>query len=186
MHGYRTSLHHADGSWLIGFDGGEFGGGLWSTNDDGSQTSLVLSREDIHALYHTNDGVIVLSGVAHATIDEGKVWFVFDTSWDKAAARLLCDLHGSPDASVQDSPSTVLVVTRSAVLRIGTSGSLETLAHIPVPPPVVTSVVMAADRTIYVGVPGYILRLLPEPTGYSVQWLVPAGNAGSGKPGSSQ
>jgi hypothetical protein len=92
---------------------------------------------------------------AHATIDEGKAWFLSDTSWDNAAARLLCDLHGSPYASVQDSPSTVLVVTHSAVLRVGESGNLETLAHIPVPPPVVTSVVIAADRTIYMGVPGH-------------------------------
>jgi hypothetical protein len=38
VRGTPSVVHISGGGWLIGFNGGEFMGGLWSTNEDGSQT----------------------------------------------------------------------------------------------------------------------------------------------------
>jgi hypothetical protein len=173
MHGAPSSLRLDGGGWLIGFDGGEFDGGLWSTSEDGRQTKLLVHQADIHGLIRTPDGVIVLSGLAHATMDQGSAVFVPNSSWDKAEVHPISDLSSSPQAWVQDSPSTVLVVTNKAILRVHEVGTADTLASLPYGPIVARSIVIAADRTIYVGVRGYILRLLPQPNGYTLQWLLP-------------
>ncbi len=120
-------VHISGGGWLIGFNGGEFMGGLWSTNEDGSQTKKLLSMADIHALFRTTSGVIVLEGLAHATLDNGSVYFVPASSWATAGARKIADIHSSPEASVQETPEAVLVTTNKAVLRVGSTGTIETL-----------------------------------------------------------
>jgi len=50
MVGRQTMLKLRNG-WLIGFDGGEFGGGLWFAGEDGSM--LTLNRENIHGFIET-------------------------------------------------------------------------------------------------------------------------------------
>jgi hypothetical protein len=184
MHGYPVSLQLADGGWLIGFDGGEFGGGLWATNDDGSRKLNILPDEDVHALFSTPDGVIVLSGLAHMGGDQGKAWFVPNSSWANAQVKPLYDLGSSPEASVQESTSAVLVVTDKAVSRVNSSGTLDKLIDLPYGPIVANSIVIASDRTIYVGVHNYLLRLSPHSSSYSLEWLAKTGNANISKPSS--
>jgi hypothetical protein len=148
-------------------------GGLWSTNEDGSQTKKLLSMVDIHALFPTTNGVIVLEGVAHMTGDDGGAYFVSASSWATAQARKLADLHSSPEASVQETPEAVLVATNKAVLRVASSGTIETLFTWPNRFLVPRSILLA-DRTIYVSMRGYVVRLLPTSTGYEPEWLSPA------------
>jgi len=166
-----VSLHLEGGGWLIGFDAGEWGGSLWSTNEDGSQTKNLLWN-NVHALFQVPGGVIVLVGLAHMTLDEGKAIFVPSSSWDTAEAHVLADLHSSPEASVQESPATIVVATHKAVLRISTSRLAQTVFEAQKPLSAPYSV-LVADGTIYVGMRGYVLRLLPESTGYRPEWLSP-------------
>src|SRR5579863_1071603 len=44
----RAMTARAGGNWLIGFNGGEFGGGLWWASPDGKHTKL-LTRENVQA-----------------------------------------------------------------------------------------------------------------------------------------
>jgi hypothetical protein len=173
MHGAPSSLHLDSGGWLVGFNGGEFGGGLWSTSDDGSQTKLLVSQADVHGLIRTPDGIIVLIGLAHMALNQGNASFVPNSSWDRAEAHTIADLSASPEAWLQESPSTVLVATDKAILRVHTSGTVDTLVNMPYGPMIARSIVIAADHTIYVGIRGYILKLIPQLNGYALQWLIP-------------
>jgi hypothetical protein len=171
MLGNASALRVVDG-WLIGFDGGEFEGGLWSTNEDGSQTKALLSNVDIHAMFQTTKGVVVLEGLAHIASDKGSAFFVPASSWASSAATKIADLHSSPEASVQESPDTLLIATNKAVLRLNAAGLLTTLFEQPngfLGP----RSILSTDRQIYVGMRGYVLRLHPSSTGYLSQWLIP-------------
>jgi hypothetical protein len=172
MHGVPTVLHLDSGGWIVGFNWGEFEGGLWSTNQDGSETKTLLSRADVHALFLVRGGVIALTGVAHLTLDEGDAFLVPVSEWDTAKAIHVLDLHSSPEASAQDSADTALVATNKAILRIDATGAIETLLELPNGALFPRSVIVV-DRTIYVGMRGYILRLLPQTTGYRAEWLRP-------------
>jgi len=50
--------------WLVGFDAGEFGGGLWWYRQDG-KFDVQLSSKNVHAIYKTQDGIFILGGLAH-------------------------------------------------------------------------------------------------------------------------
>jgi hypothetical protein len=76
-------------------------------------------------------------------------------------------MHGAPSSLRLDGGGWLIGFD---VHEVGTA---DTLASLPYGPIVARSIVIAADRTIYVGVRGYILRLLPQPNGYTLQWLLP-------------
>ena len=50
--------------WVLAYDGGEWGGGLWLTNDDGSLTKRIVS-DNVRAVVPIDGGILVLSGLAH-------------------------------------------------------------------------------------------------------------------------
>jgi hypothetical protein len=54
MAGRQSLLKIPGGGWLLGFDAGEFGGGLWSA--DASGNTQELSRENVHGLVDTPPG----------------------------------------------------------------------------------------------------------------------------------
>jgi hypothetical protein len=169
MSGQRSTLKIQNG-WLLGFDGGEFGGGLWWSNEDGSQTSRILN-ENVKGILATSKGVLVLVGLAHIDLDVGKVFIIPDSAKPKEIRRLV-SLDGAPQAFAIESPTTVLVTTTHGVSRVSFSGNLEVLAHAPFSLLYPNSMVVTADKAIYVGMRLLVVRFLPEAPGYRAQWLV--------------
>jgi hypothetical protein len=64
--------------WLVGFDAGEFGGGLWFVDSVGQ--SHKLTGENVHGLMSTPQGTLVFVGLSHLGLDTGKVLLVDDSS----------------------------------------------------------------------------------------------------------
>jgi len=67
--GLRSAMHFKNG-WLLAYDAGEWGGGLWLTNEDGSKTTRILN-DNVRAVVPIDGGIVVLSGLAHMSIDFG-------------------------------------------------------------------------------------------------------------------
>jgi len=169
MSGQRSALKIPNG-WLLGFDGGEFGGGLWWSNEDGSQSNRILN-ENVKGILATSNGVLVLVGLAHIDLDVGKVFIIPDSAKPEGI-RPLVSLDGAPEAFVIESPTTVLVATTHGVSRIGSSDNVEVLAHAPFSLLYPNSMVVTADKAIYVGMRLFVVRFLPGASGYREQWLV--------------
>src|SRR5262249_14318467 len=74
--GLRSATHYGHG-WLLAYDGGEWGGGLWITNDDGSLTKRIVS-DNVRAVVPVYGGILVLSGLAHLTMDFGNAFIFSD------------------------------------------------------------------------------------------------------------
>jgi hypothetical protein len=59
---------HFKNAWLLGYDAGEWGGGLWLTNEDGSETKQILT-DNVREMVRLDNGILVLTGLAHMSLD---------------------------------------------------------------------------------------------------------------------
>lgn len=173
--------------WLVGFDAGEFGGGLWWYERVGAEAVRV--RPPTHAPVHPKeyykadnvqgfarlDGVwLVLIGLDHMGIRSGRAFEVKRAGADVVLApRGVFD--GSPRGWVAYR-GTLLVVTDTSLYALAAGQDAKVLhefAHdlgglYP------TSIVRADDGVLYVGMRRFVVRLAPAGGGrYQEEWWVP-------------
>jgi hypothetical protein len=99
--GERHVLRVEDGS-LVGWDFGEFGGGLtWISTDRRHKKNL--SRENVIGFVNSSKGVLAITGLSHMGFDRGMVLRVTDGPGLKRRAVELADLGWAPQAFVSES-----------------------------------------------------------------------------------
>jgi hypothetical protein len=162
MRGRAVTLKTSDG-WLVGFDAGEFGGGLWWSSEDGRAVKHLL-EENVHALIAQNGIPLVLTGLAHMGDDHGAI-YAYHAGKKEAWGSLLrvADLGSSPGAASLSEDGTLFVVTHKNIVRFGTANELEPLyvsrAFSALYP---NSIVTQKDGRLFVGMRFYVLELLPD------------------------
>jgi len=157
--------------WLLGFDAGEFGGGLWFADVDGKTQEL--SNENVRGFVETQQGVMVFVGLAHMFHDSGKVLIVPHKITSKTDLRTLGELDGAPQAVSKLSDDTALVITTQGISQIASSGVSKTLLRRRFSGLYPNSIVAASDSTIYAGMRLFVVRLVLQSGEYTEQWLVP-------------
>jgi hypothetical protein len=171
MVGGHSLLRTADG-WLVGFDDGEFGGGLWWFNSEGDQNRKLLS-ENVHSIYRSPDGILVLVGLAHLSLDSGKLYRFTETT-EEVAVKLVADLGGSPEASALDPEGRLVVATPRSVVAVDYTGNVFRLYKSGENLIYPTSVVIDSTGNIFVGMRFFVLRLVPGNNAqFQPQWLMP-------------
>jgi hypothetical protein len=170
MVGLQSTLKLQNG-WLLGFDGGEFGGGLWFAGDDGA--TQMLSSENVHGFVETSQGILVLAGLAHLTLDSGKVFIVPYSVNSPRDLKILVELDGAPQAFIKVSDDVMLVVTTQGISRISSSGAVEPLLHRDLGQLYPNSIAATPDGTVYIGMRLFVVRLAPNAEKYLEQWMVP-------------
>src|SRR5262249_34244669 len=68
----RRQVLAMDDGWLIGVDAGEWGGGLWLTNSDGSVSKEII-KDNVRVIVPLGSEFLVLTGLAHLSLDHGTV-----------------------------------------------------------------------------------------------------------------
>ena len=170
MVGLQSTLKLQNG-WLLGFDGGEFGGGLWFAGNDGE--TQMLGGENVRGFVETTQGILVLAGLAHMTLDSGKVFILPYAVKSPRDAKFLVELDGAPQAFTKVSDDAMLVVTTRGVSRVSSSGRSEPLLHRDFSLLYPNSVAATPDGAIYVGMRLFVARLTPHAEEYLEQWMVP-------------
>jgi hypothetical protein len=171
--GLRSSIHIGD-RWLLAYDAGEFGGGLWLTNDDGSEVHRITT-DNVNAMARTRTGIVVVTGLAHLSQEYGNLYFLSVPDGWKLNLQYSVHLEGATFASTTDSDQSVLFATRYGLHRIRESGLIEDVAFFTpwawrqYP----TSIAALKDGSIYVGMRMFVLKLHPIENGYSQEWLLP-------------
>ena len=168
MIGRQSLFKMPGGGWLLGFDAGEFGGGLWSADSSGNTHKL--SGENVRGLVDTPQGVLVFVGLAHLGLDSGNVLIVPYTAAD---VKTLAKLDGAPEALTRISNDTALVVTTHGITEISSSGSAKTLLHADFGLLYPNSVVSTPDGTVYVGMRLFVVRFDPHAEHDAEQWFLP-------------
>jgi hypothetical protein len=171
----RESILKVQNGWLLGFDQGEFGGGLSFMDANGKVT--LLSQENVHGFVETSQGVMIFVGLAHLTLDSGSVEIARYPITADTKVHFLAPLDGAPQAFTKTSPDEALVATTHGISRITSSGAYATLTHSKFAYLYPNSIVSAPDGTIYAGMRLFVVRLAPtsKPGEYTEQWLVPEG-----------
>jgi hypothetical protein len=169
MTGRRSLLPTADG-WLAGFDAGEFGGGLWWFNNEGDDNRKLLA-ENVHSILQTTNGVFVLVGLAHLSLDSGKIYQFTETA-EEVKVTLEVHLDGSPEASTLDAGGRIVIATPKSVLAYY-SGDVHELYSSKEGLAYPTSVAVDERGDVYVGMRFFVLRLVRSSGGvYRPQWLM--------------
>ena len=178
-------------AWLLAFDAGEFGGGLWLTNQDGSAAKPILT-DNVQAIVPLNGSVLVLSGLVHGLLDFGNAYIFSVPDKLDMSLQFTAHLDSAPRAHTRESDHSVLVATKNGLSRIMTSGTQEELFHFPTwvreqdeksiveKSDVVylggsrpNSIALGSNGTVFVGMSLFVLRLRKRATGYIEDWLLP-------------
>jgi hypothetical protein len=171
--GLRSATNYGHG-WLLAYDAGEFGGGLWLTNEKGSETKRILS-DNIRAVVPIDSGILVLSGLAHMSMDFGNAYIFSNPDGLNISLQHSVHLDGAPSAYAKEADGSVLFVTTYGLDKITKSGELQRLTYFPkwTSMQYPNSMVVANDGAIFIGMRMFVLRLSATPTGYNEDWLLP-------------
>lgn len=167
----RARTARAGDDWLVGFDAGEFGGGLWWTSYDGKRTKL-LTRENVQAFVHRGKEVIVFTGLDHLAYDRGTA-YLFRSTGENGEIIRIADLDSAPSAALVENDSSVLVAVSNGVVTLRPDGSIVRLYKQKQMGLLYPNSV-AGDETnaIYIGMRFYVLRLLHRADGkYESTWF---------------
>jgi hypothetical protein len=168
--GSRSLFRTADG-WLVGFDAGEFGGGLWWFSNEGDDNRKLLS-ENVHSILQTPNGVFVLVGLAHLSLNSGKIYQYTETA-EQLKITYVADLGGSPEASTVDSDHRIVIATPKSVVAFDYSGNTRKLFTSGEDLTYPTSIIVDRNGDIFIAMRSFVLRLIPATNGgYRPQWLM--------------
>lgn len=161
------------GGWAVGFDAGEFGGGLWWFNGNGQQRWR-LSEENVLGFVPSTRGLLVLDGLSHLNLSHGRVLLLSARAEGPPIISILAELPGVPYAFESTHPDTVIVGTPGGVFRVEASGAVISLSQskdLLYP----NSLVVGPSGVIYVGMRHFVLMLTPHEGAYKETWLGPKG-----------
>jgi hypothetical protein len=159
--------------WLVGFDAGEFGGGLWWFSADGRKRKK-LAEDNVVGFADSSVGVLALVGLAHMGIDYGKVLLVREGQEGDRPVEAVADLGSEPTAFATESADALIVATYDRVIRVLTSGEVERLLAPEGSLPYPNSLTLSKAGVIHVGMRHFVLRLSPAGEGYKEEWFVPS------------
>jgi hypothetical protein len=169
----RHVIRVKDG-WLVGLDSGEFGGALWWLSSDGKSRRR-LAALNVVGFAESSKGVLALTGLAHLTLDSGKVFLVMEGAAGDRKVEALADLGAAPRTFAVESPDSLLILTTRGLVRLKTSGAIEQLLSTKYELLYPNSMTLSPSGVIHVGMRHFITRLTPAGDSYQEEWFVPVG-----------
>ena len=179
--GNRWATEVPDG-WIVGFDDGEFGGGLWWFNRDGTRSQRVRPGADASASGRIPENVlglpnvggeqIVLMGLDHIFPGPSGV-FRLERAQAGWFLTRLARLDGEPDPWVVDG-NQLLFLTVSGLWSVEPKGIVRRLHQTDIGTYSASALVRARDGAIYVGLRHYVVKLQQSRGQWRENWLTPA------------
>lgn len=168
--GYLHIEEYSNG-WLVGSDAGEWGGNLYWQSNDGSQT-IDLLTDNIRGIITLRESAFILSGMAHLSTDEGKIYKVFRGENGNLQSRLIIDLKTQPQSFLVESDESILVLLNNKLLRLDHKGQTTVLAEADYRLLYPNSMSGTSSGVIYIGMRLFLVRFVPDGKGYREEWLV--------------
>jgi hypothetical protein len=183
--GYRYVAAVHDG-WVVGFDDGEFGGGLWWFSPDG-RTSLrirpeasspvnpedIFRAENVLGLPEVAGERLVLMGLDHLGGRSGRIFRLVHGSAGGWRLAPVAVLDSQPAVWLVENP-LLLFVTESGVWSVGATGDAVRLHDGDLGGFSPTSLVRGPDGALYLGLRHYVLRLESQAGHWSESWYAPS------------
>ncbi|WP_316792152.1 hypothetical protein [Pedobacter frigoris] len=161
-----------DDGYLIGFNGGEFGGSLYWYSKDGERFYKVSNHSVIQYIKRGNK-LYAIEGLTHMSVSEGSIIELKKISGKWTAERYV-ELPLGPTAVALDKKGSFIVMTSSSLLRINKNKRVTTLidkgfwAIYLYPGP---ESIKVKNDTFYVGLRGGVFKY--NPATKKQEWLMP-------------
>lgn len=156
---------------LLGYNKGEWGGGLTWISNDGSIARELLD-DNVVAILQIDDRFIVLAGLSHLYADHGRVVEYIDEAGSFRRGRMT-ELGGAPNAAVIEPTGAILIATTHGLFRLTTEFHVQRLQDSRWGMFYPVSIVMSGPTTVYVGMRGIVgeIKLGAHPP--TETWLFP-------------
>lgn len=155
--------------WIVGFDGGEFGAGLWWFSPEGSRREWI-SGDQVQRFVWFGERLFALEGLDY--VSRGGIIELRQTANGKWTSIRIADLGGEPRAAALDADESFVVVMADRLVRVDPSGAITDLLSSAfwgkLSP---NSVVMDKKGRIYIGMYGGIAKVTRSGATYKVKWL---------------
>ena len=115
----KRTVAKVDDGFIVSFNDGEFGAGLWWFSPDGGRR-YKISADNLTALVPSNSGLLALVGLAHGGVSvlEGKVVRLSRNGNGRWQTEDLIDLGHAPYVAAKDTDDTLVVATYGRLLRV--------------------------------------------------------------------
>lgn len=155
--------------WLVGCDFGEFGGGLWRTEIDGSRSQR-LWNDGIVAL--TLSGTRILALARDPSLQSSALLEVH-TVGDTWAVSTSEEMAGWPVGMLE--ADAIRVVTSAGVFNVG--DTVTKIVDLELDGLMPSSVVAPEEGSLFIGLRHYVLHLRQTGDRWTQEWLAPEGCA---------
>lgn len=173
--GNRYVARVPDG-WIVGFDDGEFGGGLWWFSPTGAERRRIRpsapGAENVVGLPAIGGQRLVLMGLDHLTERSGRM---FRLARDASGWRLehVARLDAAPGVWLV-AGKRLLFLTESGLWSAESTGSPNHLYEMDLGRSSASAMAGHADGSVYIGLRHYVLRLQPSNGRWRETWYTPA------------
>jgi hypothetical protein len=183
LFGRRLSTRVSDG-YLVAFNAGEFGAGLWWFSTDGKKREK-LAKAWVNGFIETDRGPLALEGLAHGGATEGRIVRLARGKDDRWHAEDFLDLKAPPEpVYVKETDGSLIIATTRRLLRVVPSDKsvevlLEEVFWEGLYP---NSMVVTPDGTIYLGMRHGVAGVERQGGKCKLTWLLPNREFANKKP----
>jgi hypothetical protein len=110
------SIEVSDG-WIVSFNAGEFGGGLWWFSPDGKERHKIAEAR-IRGFIPTEAGLLALEGLAHMRSSEGRLLRLTRAPGGRWQSEDFIVLKHCPEVSASAADGSLMVATTNQLLKI--------------------------------------------------------------------
>jgi hypothetical protein len=171
----RRIAARVDDGWIIGFNHGEFGSGLWWFSPDGERR-YKISNIQLVSLFPNGKELLAVEGIAHGGVSTGEIVRLFRGRTGRWEGKPLVDLGAAPKVAIKDVDGSIIVATTNRLLRVVPASKR---IHVIVDnvfwgglyP---NSMVTTASGSIFIGMRHGVAKIERAASTYRVRWLLPS------------
>lgn len=156
---------------LVGENHGEWGGSLQLLDAKGDPPKQILDK-NVLQMFQVQSAVLVITGNLPA--NEGSLWLYSNMHGQGWAIEKKADLKVYPRA-IGKSNGGILLVSSDGVYLVNDGFKILQLAALPLLDIGPNSVAEDTRGAIYIGMKAFVIRLVPNQTGYAHEWFTEPG-----------
>lgn len=155
--------------WLLGLDGGEWGGGLWWVSPDGKQGRLL--DQNVRTILETEMDPLVLVGLNHENQKYGEVFRVGSGNTGLMVSSI-AKLKSAPKVAMLTPEKRVLMISDNSLIQMTLDGKMRKMVELPLFYP--NSMAQDDDGSIWIGGRHFVVRVICEKGIARAEWYVPS------------
>jgi len=150
------SVLKVDDGYLVGFNGGEWGGDLYWFSADGS-AHYKISGNNIIQFIKNGDSIYVIEGLAHLSLSEGSIMQIKKIN-NKWLAFTYAILPTAPEVAVLDGKGNFIIATDRSLLQVDNKASIKTLVEKGIWYYANPTSMVVTDDAIFIGMQGGVFK----------------------------